>query len=471
MKSVDREDGAARDGQCGGYSFQFVKSPPDIVMCVICRLPSKDPYLSECCGHIFCRTCLYKYNTTTHTARDCPVCKTSNFNTFSNKQIDREVRNLHVYCSNKKKGCAWQGELNNIMSHLKESSNGCQYEEVTCSLNCKRVMQRRHLIDHMKDRCPCRRVACQYCHSTGEHHFIEGKHKDKCPKFPLNCPNKCEIGSVPREDMETHRKECPLEIIQCEYHSVGCEVRMARKKRNHHEQEKMEEHLRMTKLKLTKTEDKLLSTGDKLQSTEGKLQSTEERVSTLEVMLNRLIHNSTGSGMVIVATDWASHLAFLATNSPNTPLCPVVIKLQQFKGHAESGARWYSDPFYTYEKGYKMCLSTSVRHDIGSLSVWLHIMKGPHDNDLTWPMRGQFEIKLMNQISDSKHHSLMLAYGDKVDDNNVNGCGRVTDDKIVGKGWGYFQFISLDNLHETSKVCQFIKDNCIFFQVRGYYLL
>ena len=59
-------------------------------------------------------------------------------------------------------------------------------------------------------------------------------------------------------------------------------------------------------------------------------------------MLSRLIHNSTGSGMVIVATDtdWASHLAFLATNSPNTPLCPVVIKLQQFKGHAESGDRW-----------------------------------------------------------------------------------------------------------------------------------
>ena len=53
---------------------------------------------------------------------------------------------------------------------------------------------------------------------------------------------------------------------------------MARKKRNHHEQEKMEEHLRMTKFKLTKTEDKLFSTEDKLQSTEGKLQSTEERV-------------------------------------------------------------------------------------------------------------------------------------------------------------------------------------------------
>ena len=57
----------------------------------------------------------------------------------------------------------------------------------------------------------------------------------------------------------------------------------------------------MTKLKLAKTEDKLLS--------------TEERVSKLETMLNCLIRNSTGTGMVIVETNWASHLAALATNA------------------------------------------------------------------------------------------------------------------------------------------------------------
>ena len=68
----------------------------------------------------------------------------------------------------------------------------------------------------------------------------------------------------------------------------------------------------------------------------------------------------------------------------------------------------------------------------------------------------------MNQISDSKHYSLVLAYGNKLDDSN---CGRVTDDKVPGKGWGYSQFISLDNLQETSKACQFVKDDCIFFQV------
>ena len=55
---------------------------------------------------------------------------------------------------------------------------------------------------------------------------------------PLPCPDKCEVGSVPRKDMEAHRKECPLEMIQCEYHNVGCEVRMAHKDQERHKKEK-----------------------------------------------------------------------------------------------------------------------------------------------------------------------------------------------------------------------------------------
>ena len=42
--------------------------------------------------------------------------------------------------------------------------------------------------------------------------------------------------------MEAHRKECPLEMIECEYHSVDCEVRMARKDQEQHDNEKMKEH-------------------------------------------------------------------------------------------------------------------------------------------------------------------------------------------------------------------------------------
>ena len=53
--------------------------------------------------------------------------------------------------------------------------------------------------------------------------------------------------------MEAHKRECPLEIIQYEYHNVGCEVRMAHKDQEKHENEKVKEHLVKTKHELTDT--------------------------------------------------------------------------------------------------------------------------------------------------------------------------------------------------------------------------
>ena len=57
----------------------------------------------------------------------------------------------------------------------------------------------------------------------------------------------CEVGIVPHEDMQSHRKNCPLEIIQCEYHNVGCDIKIAHKDQKTHEIEGMREHLMKTK--------------------------------------------------------------------------------------------------------------------------------------------------------------------------------------------------------------------------------
>jgi len=48
----------------------------------------------------------------------------------------------------------------------------------------------------------------------------------KCPKREQSCSNNCVAKSVLSKDMEAHRKVCPLEVVQCTYHNVGCEERM-----------------------------------------------------------------------------------------------------------------------------------------------------------------------------------------------------------------------------------------------------
>ena len=124
------------------------------------------------------------------------------------------------------------------------------------------MIQRRYLTGHVEIECPRRKVNCQYCHDTGEQ-FIKGQLKEECPKLPLPCPNKYEVGSVPCEDMEAHRKECPLEMIQCEYYSVGCKrVKLARKDMENHNKENVKEHLMMANHELTDTKAQLAKLSD-----------------------------------------------------------------------------------------------------------------------------------------------------------------------------------------------------------------
>ena len=132
----------------------------------------------------FCKSCLDKVKNASTIINDCPVCRDKEFVTFPNRQVDREVRGLHIYCINKRKGCKWQGELNNISHHL-GNSDGCQFEEVDCFNECGKMLQRQYLTSHVETECPCRKLNCQYCHDTGKHPFIKDQHKEECRKLPL----------------------------------------------------------------------------------------------------------------------------------------------------------------------------------------------------------------------------------------------------------------------------------------------
>ena len=75
---------------------------------------------------------------------------------------------------------------------------------------------------------------------------------------------------------------------------------------------------------------------------------------------------------------------------------------------------------------------------------------------------GKFEIKLLNQISDSEHHSMSVTYND----NTTGGSDKrvIVGDKVI-LGWGRSQLISNEDLHKTTPTCQYLKDDCLFFQV------
>ena len=79
-------------------------------------------------------------------------------------------------------------------------------------------------------------------------------------------------------------------------------------------------------------------------------------------------------------------------------ICPVNITFSNFEQHRKSNNIWYSSPFYTHPRGYKMCLAI---HANGNgkwrgkyISVFLHLMQGQFDDDLKWPFHDKISIQL-----------------------------------------------------------------------------
>jgi len=346
-----------------------------------------------------------------------------------------------VFCSNKEKGCQWQGEVNNITHHLENSDSYCS-SEVKCPNDCGKLLQQQYLIVHIENECVRRKAQCQYCYITGEHRFVTNEHMGQCPKLPVPCPNSCEVGIIARGDIEQHKKICPLELIQCEY---GCVEKMARKDQKIHYKEKTEEHLLLNKHELDATKKELAKLQRKVTEIET---AAQKKLTELEQKLQQMMFEP--------PMMWHTYLNYKAAQlSSAQPLVPVIIKVSTRRGQATV----QSDPFYTHHQGYRLSLGVRVNWRSNHLSLWIQITKGPYDDFLKWPLKGQCEVKLLNQTSNSEHYLGTGKY-------QVNGHMRPTGgEKNLANMWCNPHFITNGNLCRNTFTCQYIKDDAIFIQV------
>ena len=175
--------------------------------------------------------------------KQCPFCKTVPFTFMSDAKTKRYVRDLKVYCPHKSLGCTWIGELRSLEEHLiKDIDNkkGCPFTELQCSNGCGVVMQRSLVEGHLKSECELREVKCEYCNTTGSYQWINSSHREECPKYPVECPNHCEVGHVRREDISGHLEECPLAITKCLF---GCKDALVRRNAMEHMKEAVTLHM------------------------------------------------------------------------------------------------------------------------------------------------------------------------------------------------------------------------------------
>ena len=150
-------------------------------------------------------------------------------------------------------------------------------------------------------------------------------------------------------------------------------------------------------------------------------------------------------------------------------VAPAIIRMVDFAKSRQMKEDWYSKPFLAFNEGYQMCLrvyADGFGDGKGThVSVFLHLMKGEHDDKLEqsghWPLRGEFIVELLNQLSDKDHHSRKMMFTAHTDDDSTK---RVVKGNKATTGWGLHQFISHDTLLQHSN-SGYLKSNILYFRI------
>ena len=407
-----------------GFDCEFVEKPPEAVQseCPACEQIFREPYQISCCGNSFCRVCIERIKTDN---TPCPTCNEENFATFHNKILQRSLYEFQVYCSHKQEGCEWKGKLSRLDNHLNLSPQpdkqleGCEYSEIEC-IYCSELIKRIFFTNHQQNFCPKRPFSCEYCHIYKSHYEdVINNHLPFCGYYPVPCPNAC--GTFHQHwDLEDHiTRDCPKTDIDCDFHHVGCDVRLPREDMPVHLNENLVTHMSLQ----VAGYNTLLASFSELQAQVLRLQLEKQ------------------------AMGFKTHGIPTPTVTHGIPtLGYVEFTMENFEPCKTDNCNWFSPPFYSHQGGYKFCLSVDANgYGPGKgthISVWSYLMKGEFDDRLKWPFRGRITVQLVDQEGEEKHRTKKISYTDQTSEDYA---GRMTQ-KRRNKAWGYHQFLSHDEL-------------------------
>ena len=219
----------------GGYEHSFVDSPPDELLCLVCHHVAREAQQMECCGKVFCRTCIREVS---ERLGSCPNCRKPSPKAVSDLRGARTIKRLKVTCKNQSMRCDWNGPLESYEIHVGE----CSFEEVVCpNLGCSDAILKGLLEDYLNNTCQRRKEECSVCHEMVVHEDMSS-HPSVCPNVKIECNNSgCNLGLF-RGELLAHQSVCPKQKISCPYNEAGCEVQILREDKQKHLLENIDHH-------------------------------------------------------------------------------------------------------------------------------------------------------------------------------------------------------------------------------------
>lgn len=334
----------------------------------------------------------------------------------------------------------------------------CGQSFCSCCLECYRQSK---VIDHS---------SCPYCR---EENFqtVPDKRTGRCVlNLKVFCPHKhqgCEwIGEL--RSLEDHMNKKSNNNIDSEDNLTA-------------KMQSIKEELQITEKDLQDTKDKLKETRSQLAEKGRELdevrKNTEENNKILRGMIQQLTDKLEGTEQLlqqqvkinafqiktIFKFTWSTQLNYLARG--DNKVVPFISKFDVVETViSHSGSYQTNTVFYTRDRGYKMCLRMCVHTN--RIIVTVELMKGDHDDHLTWPVRGTLTVQLLNQISDSNHSEPV----EFIFNGSDEWCHRIMKEaSFIQSIWNKNKVMPQTTLFYTcDENCRNVMDDCAFFRVCNF---
>ena len=366
-----------------GFECEFVEAPVDYLQseCPICLHILREPYQVTCCGKSFCRRCIERVKGSN---KPCPCCNKGGFDDFPNLGLQQPLYGFKVYCVNKENGCDWRGELGKLDDHLNLNTQdrddkeleGCEFAEIECSY-CSDFIQRNKLLYHKNVLCDKRPFSCEYCNEYESiYDDVIHNHWPVCGCYPVQCPNKC--GAFPeRQTLDDHvGKECPLMVVECDFHYAGCEVRLPRRNMPEHLKDGLVAHFSLLAMSHKRQQEEIQAYQKKIQALN---KTHQEEIKALERRQGEEIKVMRGE-----INKLKKHMQII----------PLDFRVENYRRYTMSNP-WSSTPFYSHSQGYRLRILYYVP-DFG-FAFRCYLMRGDFDGLLNWPLKATVKLALLNQ--------------------------------------------------------------------------
>jgi len=415
--------------------FIFAKPPSEKYFCQVTGELLLNPHLTACCGNHISQQAVSRLQQDKQSC-PCPFCR-KDLATLLDKSFQRKVLALKVRCQHFKEGCTWIGDLNNLRRHLSTNNiNGeCQYVEVTCPHSCGEYVHR-HCLEQHKSQCLKRPYKCQYCSYEATYEEVINTHLPICETKTTLCPQKCGEEEIEHKNLQEHLRNCPKQVVPCEYHDAGCLVKLENQLMRTHMQDNVQDHL----FKVAQWNKVLIEQNKALIKENKELKESNEKLTSIQ--------------------------EFHSPSNVPIPQGPPELIMTGFGEHKRLADKWFSPSFYTSMGGYRMCLRVRACGRGNSLGMYVgvsvRLMRGEYDDSLHWTFRGEITLQLINQRRAGGHIEKTVLFEDSLSDEY---SGRVVGLERAERGRGLDLIALTDLPYNCAEDTEYLRNDSIIIRV------